>query len=75
MRFEKKKQPKIGESRIRVGFLFIPKTLPVKTRIGTKEGKVTRWLEKASWTEEYSSRGGWASVSEHYWKPLYWLDI
>jgi hypothetical protein len=61
----RKKYPKKYESRTKTKFLLFPK------RIGTE----LRWLETASWREEF--------VPEHpilypnnldgYWRPLKWI--
>ena len=54
-------QPKIGEHRSVSGFLWTPKTI----------GDETRWLERASWTEQYVTVGsGYAYWRE--WRASEW---
>lgn len=56
MRFE---LPRQGDMRIKTGFLFFPKTI----------GYERRWLEFATWNEEYYE--GYLSTS---WEPRCWID-
>lgn len=53
------KNPRVGEVRIKSGFLLFPKTLE----------NITRWLEFATWEEMYD---GWSSKD---WGAIRWLDI
>ena len=57
----KNKKQYHGDTRIRSGFLFFPRTI----------NNETRWLEQASWSEMLipSEMGG-----PLYWANLKWLD-
>lgn len=50
-----------GDTRIKSGFLFFPKTIHNETR----------WLEHATWTERFTSGSSWESC---FWYGLEWLD-
>ena len=54
---------KHGDMRNRTAFLLTPKTLPTYANDDTYE---TRWLERASWEQEYYQAGamysGWRDV-------------
>lgn len=60
MKIKHKYPPQIDEIRIRTGFLWFPKTLEFQTR----------WLEVASWEEEYN----WVYDGGFYWEPLRWVN-
>lgn len=50
---------RVGDTRVRTGFLWQPLEI----------GGVSRWLERASWREEYRM------VRAHrYWGAVEWLD-
>jgi len=51
--------PKSGDLRVRAKFLLFPK------RIGVE----TRWLEWASWVEEY-----YVDWEVAFWKPRHWSN-
>ena len=65
---KEKRSWKEGDRRHNKAFLLLPKT------IEQKELKITRWLEVAEWTDEYTFRFPY-SKQQPYWKPLMWLDI
>lgn len=44
-------KPQIGDFRIKTRFLLFPKTLPLNSF--EKSARERRWLEKASWVQEY----------------------
>lgn len=50
---------KVGARRVRDGFLLLPRTI----------GGEARWLERATWGEEYTSGYEWLG-----WEPICWLD-
>lgn len=64
MRWPERRKTQTGDTRIRAKFLLLPKTVNGETR----------WLEKATWLEEYD--GSW----KHYdlgfgeWRGVEWLD-
>lgn len=60
MRIKHEEPPKMGDKRERTGFLYLPKTI----------GLETRWLEFASWREEYFPTG---YVGDSAWYPFEWL--
>ena len=57
------RKPSSGDTRIRQAFLFTPLTLPTYADDAVYE---TRWLERASWEQEYYQVGamysGWRDV-------------
>jgi hypothetical protein len=57
-------KPEYGDTRDREGFLFLPK------RIGLE----TRWLEKASWEEEYYKNYTECGYRYGTWEPTRWLN-
>jgi hypothetical protein len=62
MRFEIKPGPKNGNRRIRTQFLLFPKTIDYEIR----------WLEIASWEEEYESN--YFNYNEFCkWQGLRWI--
>jgi hypothetical protein len=63
MRWTQKPFPQKGETRIVKKFLFFPK----------KIGKETRWLEFASWVEEYVYMYG--DMRNHFNEPGFWAAI
>lgn len=68
MRFKKKpkvnKGPYIGQKRVKTKFLFIPKTI----------GDETRWLERASYLQEYTPVGLSMEGTIQDWYDIKWLD-
>lgn len=62
MRWYNTKPPVAGDTKSNSGFLLFPMTL---------EGE-TRWLEFATWTEEYvqvsTGDGDW----DYFWNRVYW---
>jgi hypothetical protein len=63
MRWTDPPVPKPGETRIVKKFLWFPK----------KIGKETRWLEFASWVEEYELMYG--DMRLHFKDPGWWYPI
>jgi hypothetical protein len=49
--------PKIGDSRIKKGFLLAPKVI----------GNESRWMEYAEWTQEFSKTSGSEKWTDHHW--------
>jgi hypothetical protein len=50
-----KKEPEMGEKRLKTAFLFFPKAL-----LNDKGLDETRWLKRATWTEMYyGDLDGW----------------
>lgn len=70
MRFAKKK-PYIGQKRVVSRFLFLPKELPIGSRIGTVE---TRWLERATWMQEYTIFHTSSGIDFDTWHDVYWIE-
>jgi len=62
----KKKRYAFGETRKRTAFLFTPLTLRRKGDWLTEE---TRWLETATWEEEW-----YENVHYNYWNKLHWIE-
>lgn len=60
MRFESKPKPKMGETRIKSKFLFLPK----------KINNQWRWLEKATWEEVF----GYKKYDFKSWSANKWLN-
>ena len=60
MKFSHQKSANEREAgtRIRSGFLWIPKTL----------GNETRWMEHATWEEVYE-----ANIVDQYWQETRWI--
>ncbi len=58
-----KKNPKIGDTRLRSGFLWIPR--------GTQAGEI-RWLEFSRWMEIYADASG--QVTVHEWRFQRWMS-
>lgn len=63
------KNPTVGEKRIHKGFLFLPKWIE----------REMRWLEQASWEEEYCAiMGNDFNVYGHstidVWLPVRWIN-
>ena len=63
MKFRHKKEPLDQMGREREIFLWLPKTLPSRSRI-----PVTRWLEKVKVRELYFRIG-------HHWVGQFWEDL
>lgn len=71
--------PKIGDRRIRKGFLWRPKTLPTRDKEGVIIGFERRWLERARWVEVFREKG----YRPHYayapwypwWRAYAWSDL
>lgn len=67
---EPKAKPKIGDKRVRSGFLWFPK----------KCGNQTRWLEYARWGEVFKCRGTSLGVPPSPstrvfgWDATRWMD-
>lgn len=59
MRWKPKQPPRIGDLRLRRGFLLFPRRI----------GDDVRWLEKAAWRERYA--GYWDSSG---WEAYAWDD-
>jgi len=72
MKLKVKEAPKIGDKRVRSGFLFRPRT----ALRGRQEE--TRWLECATWEEQYTPvhiKGvGHTPKETVKWVPTKWLD-
>jgi hypothetical protein len=60
--------PKLGTTRTKSGFLLLPRYLP-----GENGLYVFRWLEKATWEQEWSVYPT-DDFYQHYWKNIRWLD-
>jgi hypothetical protein len=60
MRWIKKPQAKLGDTRTLCRFLWTPKTI----------GLEVRWLEKATWKEMYARN---PLTGATYWKPFDWV--
>ena len=58
MKFKRKRQPRLGESRTMRKFLLFPKTI----------NSETRWLETATWVEMYTP-GDFGIIS---WTDVRW---
>jgi len=56
----RRRLPESGDIRIRMAFLFLPKTI----------GLDWRWLEWATWGERYVT----PYLESSYWKAEKWLD-
>lgn len=65
MKWLRKLEPKDGQTRLVTRFLLWPKTM----RLEAGKQKETRWLETASWVEEYDQ--GW---DYDIWIERYWSD-
>ena len=61
------REPRVGDQRIRTGFLWLPMSLYYGIR------EEWRWLEKAQWKEEYREYGTDAD-SRFDWHPLLWVN-
>jgi len=59
----KQRLPKLGTKRKVTKFLWWPRTL--STSPVPYIEKETRWLERATWVEEWNYRA---------WEPMYWTD-
>lgn len=59
MRWQKQPWPKEGDRRIKTRFLVLPKTI----------NREVRWLEKATWEEEYH-----LGYDFHQFVPVRWVD-
>ena len=68
MRWFAKVRPCHGQTRVRIGFLFVPLTAHLKE--DSDDVLETRWLERAAWREKYSATWG-----DPYWYPLHWEDL
>jgi len=67
MRWNDPEPPKIGDHRTCSGFLWWPK----------KIWRETRWLENATWSQEYEHEqfyDGCNVVSYYKWTDLCWLE-
>lgn len=53
--------PKVGDTRRNSGFLLLPMTI---------DGE-TRWLEFATWTEEYIQIE-MDGECDYFWNPIHW---
>jgi hypothetical protein len=62
MKWTQAPTPEMGEHRICRGFLLSPATLFENNRSVTR---ITKWLEFASWYEEYFIGG---------WRAMFWVD-
>jgi hypothetical protein len=64
------KRPKDGDTRTVTKFLWLP--MAIRNEVGGVVTTQSRWLEKASWEEEYQASG---FSTAHYWRPARWLDL
>ena len=65
MKWNKKEEPDVGTVRTRTVFLVLPKEIAGKWR----------WLETATFTEEYTScAGGLLEGELHSWTAKEWVD-
>lgn len=66
MTWNKTKPPGNGDTRIKTGFLLLPKNI----------NDEIRWLQKSSWVQIYRHKGfnPFTLVYSFGWTNLYWYD-
>jgi len=75
MRWHVGRTPRIGERRVRAGFLWWPRVAP--TSLDADAPRVGRWLERALWVEYAQPDQGPFGPMELFprWRIAHWADF